>query len=55
MPVSMPTVWFAAHAGSRSLAVVFMNLGHHSLKLLVGLLKEIENGCGLVGLFYEIP
>jgi len=48
MPVSTPTVWFAAHAGSRSLAVVFVNLGHHSLKLLVGLLKEIENGCGSV-------
>ncbi|MGA2988801.1 MAG: hypothetical protein ABSG32_34005 [Terriglobia bacterium] len=24
--------------------VVFVNLGHHSLNLLVGLLKEIENG-----------
>ena len=47
--------WKPTHAGSRSLAVVLENLGHHILKRLVGLLKEIENGCGLVGLFYEIP
>ena len=46
MAVSMPKVWFAAHAGSRSLAVVFVNLGHHSLKLVVGLLKEGENRRG---------
>ena len=38
--------WKPAHAGSRSLAVVFVNLGHHSLKLLVGLLKEGENRRG---------
>ena len=42
--------WKPAHAGSRSLAVVFVNLGHHRLKLPVGLLKEIEDGFGLVGL-----
>ena len=46
--------WKPAHAESRSLAVVFVNLGHHSLKLLVGLLEELDDGCGLVALFYEI-
>jgi hypothetical protein len=40
--------WKPAHAGSRSLAVVFVNLGHHRLKHFVGLLEEIQNGCGLV-------
>jgi hypothetical protein len=38
--------WKPAHAGSRSLAEVFENLGHHRLKLLVGLLKEIGGGKG---------
>lgn len=55
MPVSMPTVWFAAHAGSRSLAVVFVNLGHPWQNLLVVLLKEGENRRDLVAAFlYKI-
>jgi hypothetical protein len=34
---------------------VFVNLGHRSLNLLLGLLKEIENGCGLVAaLLYKM-
>ena len=43
--------WKPAHAGSRSLSVVLVNLGHHRIKLSVGFLKELEDGCGLVAAF----